>query len=71
MLAISPRYMLMFATAGSISGMLLLSTTLFVVTLVVVRLKLPPIRRAAYLLSGPPPARIDIFGQRRDVINYL
>src|SRR5258707_4122605 len=71
MLAISPRYMLLFATAGSISGMLFYHQPFYSWgTLVGVPLEIAAYAAAAYLLRGP--LRIDSsLGQRRDVRRYV
>ena len=71
MLAISPRYMLLFAIAGSISGMLFYHQPFYSWgTLVGVPLEIAAYAAAAYLLRGP--LRIDSsLGQRRDVMRYV
>jgi len=71
MLAISPRYMLLFAIAGSASGMLYYHQPLYSWgTLVGVPLEIAAYAAAAHLLRGP--LRIDSsLGQRRDVMRYV
>src|SRR5258706_13242605 len=71
MLAISPRYMLLFAIAGSISGMLFYHQPFYSWgTLVGVPLEIAAYAAAAYLLRGP--LRIDSsLGQRRGVMGYV
>ena len=71
MLAISPRYMLLFAIAGSASGMLYYHQSLYSWgTLVGVPLEIAAYAAAAHLLRGP--LRIDSsLGQRRDVMRYV
>ena len=71
MLAISPRYMLLFAIAGSASGMLYYHQPVYSWgTLVGVPLEIAAYAAAAHLLRGP--LRIDSsLGQRRDVMRYV
>ncbi|HET6930240.1 MAG TPA: diguanylate cyclase [Candidatus Acidoferrum sp.] len=71
MLAISPRYMPLFAVAGSTAGMLFYHQSFFSWgTLVGVPLEIAAYAAAAYLLRGP--LRIDSsLGQRRDVLRYV
>src|SRR5258708_24784700 len=66
MLAISPRYMLLFAIAGSISGILFYHQPFYSWgTLVGLPLEIAAYAAAAYLLRGP--LRIDSsLGQRRE-----
>ena len=71
MLAISPRYFLLFAIAGSVSGMIFYHQP-FVSwgTLVGVPLEISAYAAATHLLRGP--LRIDSsLGQRRDVLRYV
>lgn len=71
LLAISPRYMPLFAVAGSAAGMLFYHQPFFSWgTLVGVPLEIAAYAAAAHLLRGP--LRIDSsLGQRRDVMRYL
>lgn len=71
MLAISPRYMPLFAVAGSTAGMLFYHQSFFSWgTLVGVPLEIAAYAGAAHLLRGP--LRIDSsLGQRRDVMRYV
>jgi len=71
MLAISPRYMPLFAIAGSVSGMLFYHQSVYSWgTLAGVPLEISAYAIAAYLLRGP--LKIDgSLSQRRDVIPYL
>jgi diguanylate cyclase (GGDEF)-like protein/PAS domain S-box-containing protein len=71
MLAISPRYCLLFAIAGSVSGMIFYHQP-FVSwgTLVGVPLEISAYAAATHLLRGP--FRIDSsLGQRRDILRYV
>ena len=71
MLAINPRYMLLFAIAGSASGMLYYHQPFYSWgTLVGVPLEIAAYAAAAHLLRGP--LRIDSsLSQRRDVLRYV
>jgi diguanylate cyclase (GGDEF)-like protein/PAS domain S-box-containing protein len=71
MLAISPRYMPLFAIAGSVSGILFFHQAFYSWgTLVGVPLEIAAYALAAYLLRGP--LKIDsCLGQRRDVMRYV
>ena len=71
MLAFSPRYMPLFALAGSVSGMLFYHQSFYSWgTLVGVPLEISCYAGAAHLLRGS--VRIDSsLGQRRDVLRYL
>src|SRR5258707_2333489 len=71
MLAISPRYMLLFAIAGSISGMLFYHQPFYSWgTLVGVPLEIAAYAAAAYLLRGPLGIDSSL-GQRRDRMRYV
>src|SRR5260370_36975193 len=70
MLAISPRYMLLFAIAGSISGMLFYHQPFYSWgTLAGVPLEITAYAAAAYLLRGPLRSDSSL-GQRRGVVRY-